>query len=204
MSNKPTVTRRKAPTKPTPQNNVLEARLARKRVEDEDRAPTSAIEGDAVASDKTSEDVVSAVAESGPDVSETPEDVLAVEGSSALAKVVADLQAKIDALESASRGPVIEGDEFFYLAESNGVNWSERKVVNQKYVDVQFTMTNFFGPFASAEERDIYLNAKLKRGDNNPRWRLARPVSGEERRKMLIAERADLELRGATAIPLPV
>lgn len=143
-----------------------------------------------------------------PELAESFDAVDAAEDNPALAEVTAQLAAMREQMSALQKEQAAERerlrsdeDDLVYLARRNGIQWAERKVVNKQYVDVSFSITAFYGPFADLEAAQKYLAHKHSRPDGKARWADVEPVTGEERRVIRRNERRDAEAAGANDIP---
>lgn len=109
-------------------------------------------------------------------------------------------QAALRAELKARDARLAEDDDEFFIARARGKSWAERKVVDKAYVDVQFHMTKFMGPFETRAAAEGYLS--VKRGRNAGDWENVEIVTGEERRAIRRREMNEAEKAGAREIPV--
>lgn len=81
-------------------------------------------------------------------------------------------------------------DDKLYIRQPNGRRWTEPRRVDKTLVDVEFTMSAFYGPFATEEAMGTYLAAKAsKRPGNDLLWEGVSYVTGREKRQIEAQER---------------
>jgi len=186
-------TRSKSRNSKSAPSNPLSGRLAEKREQDEnDAAAIEALRAEVEAeSAELSADLSAGNTETVLSDPAQAEDKAEVEE---LRKIVADLQARVESNEAATAG---DDDHLLFLARARGQNWSERHVRDNKYVEVGFTATRFFGPFQDREAVDAYLKAKNARPEGELEWSDVKVVDGAERNAIRRQERSTLESQGS-------
>ncbi len=81
-------------------------------------------------------------------------------------------------------------DDKLYIRQPNGRRWTEPRRVDKTIVDVEFSMSAFYGPFETEEATSAYLTEKrLKRPGNDILWEGTRLVTGREKRQIESVER---------------
>ena len=129
-----------------------------------------------------------------------------------LVAIIQELQGEVTQLREAQAGLIEREshsrdltDEMYFIAKPNGHRWEERRVVDGKTVNIEFTGTAFYGPFESEEDIEKYLNAKKKkRADSYIDWETVNIMDGRAARALDREETAGREAQFASQAPVNV
>ena len=85
-------------------------------------------------------------------------------------------------------------DDMIFIARPDGQKWEEARVVDGKQRLIEFSATEFLGPFADEEAVDAYLAIKRsRRTDSAMAWQNVYTIVGHEARKLRDAEKQERE-----------
>jgi hypothetical protein len=110
----------------------------------------------------------------------------------------ADLRSQLAAPQPQPKAP----EEALWLRNPGGLSWSERRVVNNQYVDTEYAISAFYGPFENAEGLAQFLEAKASRPMPSLDWYGLKTVTEDERLSIRRRELRDAEAAGSREFPL--
>ena len=130
----------------------------------------------------------------------TTEEALAQEPS--LSEVVRQLREELAEVKASQAKTAAKVDETYDLTNDKVFirrpgyrKWSERRIVNNKAVEVEFAASEFLGPFESQEQAEGYVSFKARqREDAFLNWTNVQYLSGREARQIKAAEDAEREM----------
>lgn len=114
----------------------------------------------------------------------------------AVMEKLANLEAELTQVKKQAARHVTDDEDLhdssLFLARPNGNQWQERVVIDGKTRQIDMVGTAFYGPFASLEDVNVYLDEKgRKRHDSAIDWSNVQVLEGREARKLLSKERQE-------------
>jgi hypothetical protein len=87
-----------------------------------------------------------------------------------------------------------ETDDRVFLAKPHGNRWTERRVIDKRLTEIEFTETSFFGPFDSEEQAEAYVKTKSSQRDGaDANWANVYVIKGRDARLLRQREKEERE-----------
>jgi hypothetical protein len=148
-------------------------------------------------------------AKNAPDTAPSSQ-VIHVPDSKELLDMIANMRGEIEELREKTYGMEAREaqtrdltDEYFFIARPGRKNWEERRVVDGRTVDIQFSATEFLGPFENEEDIETYVGFKRQmREDSYIDWQNFEVITGREARERDSAEKTEREAQFGSSAPV--